>query len=473
MLGTTSGTATPVPQKVFGTFAANSAFGGGSLTPSATPASTTGFGFGAKPADTASSTPAAKTGSGFGGGASTTPFGAPQQLQAGDKPTQSKSTFGAFGGTSTLQPTETKPSLSTFGHQTTADKSADTKPAFAGFGQQSKTDKSTESIRTFGGFTQQTTEKPAEPKQTFGGFAGTTTNKPAENKGFGLGSFASAPASVSTTPQPPEDTPATGGFGLKPATSTPATAPARYSAFKSTSTDDAMQSRDQSQQPSQIGGFGLSKPFDTGKSGKSLAPFTLGGTTESSTAATSVSGDSTDTTPAPIRKDFASVSGLVGLTPIGTPAPTDKEADKTEKKGFGFTSAPADNEGDKKTGFARFGALSSTDTAKNDDSSSEKEKTEEEKPKGFAGFGAPVDKRTSAFNLITLAAEQSVPRGAFGATTSTVQGMKNKTMEEIINKWTGELDRCGEQFKTQATDIRHWDAVLVENGDKVHRVVLC
>jgi nuclear pore complex protein Nup62 len=45
--------------------------------------------------------------------------------------------------------------------------------------------------------------------------------------------------------------------------------------------------------------------------------------------------------------------------------------------------------------------------------------------------------------------------------------MKNKTMEEIIHKWTGELDRCGEQFKTQANDIRRWDAILVENGDKV------
>ena len=50
---------------------------------------------------------------------------------------------------------------------------------------------------------------------------------------------------------------------------------------------------------------------------------------------------------------------------------------------------------------------------------------------------------------------------------AALQGMKNKTMEEIINKWTGELDRCGEQFKTQANDIRRWDAILVENGDKV------
>lgn len=51
--------------------------------------------------------------------------------------------------------------------------------------------------------------------------------------------------------------------------------------------------------------------------------------------------------------------------------------------------------------------------------------------------------------------------------SNALQGMKNKTMEEIINKWTGELDRCGEQFKIQANDIRRWDAILIENGDKV------
>jgi len=45
--------------------------------------------------------------------------------------------------------------------------------------------------------------------------------------------------------------------------------------------------------------------------------------------------------------------------------------------------------------------------------------------------------------------------------------MKNKTMEEIINKWTSELDRCSEQFKEQATNIRRWDSILVNNGDKV------
>ena len=50
---------------------------------------------------------------------------------------------------------------------------------------------------------------------------------------------------------------------------------------------------------------------------------------------------------------------------------------------------------------------------------------------------------------------------------AVIQNMRNKTMEEIINKWTGELDRCSEQFKEQATNIRRWDSILVDNGDKV------
>lgn len=139
-----------------------------------------------------------------------------------------------------------------------------------------------------------------------------------------------------------------------------------------------------------------------------------------------------------MKKDFA---GFQGLTPTGTPAPGDVDGEKKdEKKGFGFAAAAAaaaaaTKEGDTKTGFA-FGG-------KKDDTAG-LEKKEEEKPKGFAfGGETKVD------------------------VASTLQGMKNKTMEEIINKWTGELDRCGEQFKLQASDIRRWDSILVENGDKV------
>lgn len=145
-----------------------------------------------------------------------------------------------------------------------------------------------------------------------------------------------------------------------------------------------------------------------------------------STAATSVSGgDSTSTTPGPTKKDF----GGFGVTPTGTPAPEEKE-----KKGFAFGGTSSSSE-EKKEGAApvAFGA-----------------KKEEEKGE------------TAAKGPVGVSAE---PKG-----DAAIQNMKNKTMEEIIQKWTGELDRCSEQFKTQANNIRRWDSILVDNGDKVARL---
>jgi hypothetical protein len=400
-LGTGSGTTTPTTQKTFGTFGGPTAFGGSSAAaPSTTPASTTAFGFGAKPAEI--TTPAAKTGFGFGGGASTTPFGAPQQPT--DKPAETKPAFGGFA----TQPTEQKtgfggfgqastsatsqPSVSGFGFgqqstQQTTDKPAEPNPAFGGFRQpstlQTTTDKAADSKPAFGGFGQSiqqiSTDRPAEKpvdKPTFGGFSaatksspwatpststGTGSDKPAENKGFELGAFASAPASVSTTPKPPENTtatPATGAFGFKPtSTSISSTAPSEFAGFNTTT--PATTPATATPTPATA----TPTPATDAAGAFGLKPFTLGGggTTGSSTAATSVSGDSTDTTPAPIKKDFA---GFSGFTPSTTPAPDKQEKKEEKKTGFGF---------------AGFGA-------KKDESLEKKD----EKPIGFGGFGAPT-----------------------------------------------------------------------------------
>jgi len=199
------------------------------------------------------------------------------------------------------------------------------------------------------------------------------------------------------------------------------TAPSGFAGFNSMT--PAMTTAPTTDAKEAAGGFGL-KPFALGG----------GGTTGSSTAATSVSGDSTDTTPAPIKKDFA---GFSGSMPSTTPTP-DKE-EKTEEK---------------KVGFAGFGAFG----AKKDESSDKKEETS----KGLSGFGAPVTTTPEVGDKVEDRDKVCAP--------DMVQGMKNKTMEEIINKWTGELDRCSEEFKTQATDIRSWDAILVENGDKIAKL---
>lgn len=40
-------------------------------------------------------------------------------------------------------------------------------------------------------------------------------------------------------------------------------------------------------------------------------------------------------------------------------------------------------------------------------------------------------------------------------------------MEEIINRWTSDLEKYKTEFATQAADIKKWDNILIENGDKI------
>lgn len=40
-------------------------------------------------------------------------------------------------------------------------------------------------------------------------------------------------------------------------------------------------------------------------------------------------------------------------------------------------------------------------------------------------------------------------------------------MEEIINRWTSDLEKYKGEFTTQAEEIKKWDTVLIANGDKI------
>ena len=91
-------------------------------------------------------------------------------------------------------------------------------------------------------------------------------------------------------------------------------------------------------------------------------------------------------------------------------------------------------EGEKKTGFTGF-------STKKDETCTEKK---DEKP---VGLGLGEKGLTPLLKYWTDGSCGEACR--YRVKGDVLQGMKNKTMEEIINKWTGELDRCGEQFKTQ------------------------
>jgi nuclear pore complex protein Nup62 len=45
--------------------------------------------------------------------------------------------------------------------------------------------------------------------------------------------------------------------------------------------------------------------------------------------------------------------------------------------------------------------------------------------------------------------------------------LKGKTLEEIMTRWTGELDGHARDFSTIAAEIAHWDRELQENGQQV------
>lgn len=40
-------------------------------------------------------------------------------------------------------------------------------------------------------------------------------------------------------------------------------------------------------------------------------------------------------------------------------------------------------------------------------------------------------------------------------------------MEEIITRWTTDLEKYKTEFTTQAAEVKKWDGVLIENGDKI------
>lgn len=45
--------------------------------------------------------------------------------------------------------------------------------------------------------------------------------------------------------------------------------------------------------------------------------------------------------------------------------------------------------------------------------------------------------------------------------------LRGKTLEEIVNSWSGELEERTRDFTDIAGEVREWDRVLRENGEKV------
>ncbi|KAJ8120035.1 hypothetical protein ONZ43_g3153 [Nemania bipapillata] len=84
--------------------------------------------------------------------------------------------------------------------------------------------------------------------------------------------------------------------------------------------------------------------------------------------------------------------------------------------------------------------------------------------KGAAPAESTATKPTTS-QTATLGASTSGP-------TSSMARLKNRTMDEILNRWATDLSKYQKEFKEQASQVAAWDRLLVENGDKIQRLYL-
>lgn len=66
--------------------------------------------------------------------------------------------------------------------------------------------------------------------------------------------------------------------------------------------------------------------------------------------------------------------------------------------------------------------------------------------------------------------DKSKAAGMSSALTITAQPpsmLRGKTIEEIVNKWSSDLETQVKEFSKFATEVAVWDRALIENGNSV------
>lgn len=99
----------------------------------------------------------------------------------------------------------------------------------------------------------------------------------------------------------------------------------------------------------------------------------------------------------------------------------------------------------------------------------------------FANFGKPAagsdSKPTNAPATGTTGAPAPVPGASSGPTTSAPVSLpppnmlRGRSMEEIVNKWSQELENATKEFTRQAAEVAVWDGVLRRGGDDISRLI--
>ena len=307
-------------------------------------------------------------------------------------------------------------------------------------------------------------------------------------------------------------------FGKKPAgtTTTPATTSGGLFGSKATTSTTTQSSG------SMFGNSTSSTYYNTASTAGGLFAKPAGSTSTTSTTATTTTTPSTgglfgkpaeSTAPssgglfgASKKPEDKPAGGLFGATstPATTPATTPasgglfcaaaKKPEEAAKPAFSFgttaSTKPADSSAKPADGTAKplFGAAKSADTAT---------KPTEDKPAAAPLFGAkPAESNTTTTSASTplfgtkpaAAGATSTPattekkeeakpavvatpakhlKSAEPTQEETAAYLKNRSIEDIISKWTSVLGNLTKEFQTQASDINSWDKVLMENGDRI------
>ncbi|KAF5103456.1 hypothetical protein D0Z03_000173 [Geotrichum reessii] len=347
---------------------------------------------------------------------------------ADNKTTEPKTASNIFGSSTSESPS--KKSAPTFSF----DKGA--APTF-GFG-----DKSTLTTSTSGGLFANKTSTPTGNlfSQNPSGSAASTTASPSgnifgkpatsTNSLFGQKTTESTPAlsfgkpAEATTTSTTASSTGGGLFGNKPATNTSSTGlfgkPAESTATSSGSLFGAAK-KPEEKSSGALFGTATKKPEETAK-----PSFSFGGVTTTKPA------------------------DVVAKPSFGGAKPADTAAKSTENKASAtplFGAKPAENKTSTATEstplFGTKPATSGTTAAV-----ATTEKKEEAKPAVVATPAKPL-------------------KSAEPTQEETAAYLKNRSIEDIISKWTSVLSKLTKEFQTQASDINDWDKVLMENGDRI------
>jgi nuclear pore complex protein Nup62 len=78
---------------------------------------------------------------------------------------------------------------------------------------------------------------------------------------------------------------------------------------------------------------------------------------------------------------------------------------------------------------------------------------------------------TPAPTTTTAAATVASTNIPASAQQSAASRLKNKSMDEILTRWATDLTKYQKEFQKQAEQVAEWDRLLVENTDKIGKLV--